>query len=173
MAYDAFKFSARLSLHSPGRKSAWRGEALCKLVCDDAAWRAVARSELDVCDLGSCARHLLVDQPSVAAAGDRFAPRYRLATYISSGSRGMGIVSRPFVSPGSGNTREHGGAARHIHAKRLSLVGRPQAETPGAGVGGPSAGAESPDHNAMAMGERLFVRECFCTAGGHQHSLHG
>src|SRR5260370_5870775 len=102
MAYDTFKFPARLPLYSVGWKSAWRGEALRKLVCDDAAWRAVAWSELDVCHLGSCAWHLLVDQSSVEAAGDCFAPRYRLATYISSRSCGMGIIPRPFVSPGSG-----------------------------------------------------------------------
>src|SRR6185436_14690301 len=56
MAHLAVVLPAGLSLHSAGRKSARRATNVRKFDGDHAAWRLVARRQLDICDLGRLSR---------------------------------------------------------------------------------------------------------------------
>ncbi len=66
VAHLAIHIPARLSLYPAWRQSAWRNAALHQYLHHDAAWRLMARRELDIRDLGRVAWHLSHHQPCVA-----------------------------------------------------------------------------------------------------------
>ena len=66
MAYFVEQLVAGFRLHSAGRESAGRGEAVCEFDGDDVAWGTVARRELEFCDLGWAAWGRFGVEPPVA-----------------------------------------------------------------------------------------------------------